>query len=1046
MKIRKQQRSSLQVFCSCICVWSLAPSLFAAEPSLDFSRDIRPILSNACFHCHGPDESQRQADLRLDTEAGVASMIAANSLSESELLRRVQSTDDSERMPPPESNKLLTQEQRSLLERWVVAGAPWEQHWAFVPPTLATLPSVVNSDCCSNEIDHFVLNQLEAAGLAPSVAATPAQLIRRLFLDLIGLPPSAEEAEQWIGKVWPSLQGENAGAINEDAYSALVTRLLNAPQYGERWARRWLDLARYADTNGYEKDRDRSIWPYRDWVIEALNQDMPFDQFTIEQIAGDMLPDATEAQRVATGFHRNTMLNEEGGIDPLEFRFHAMTDRMATTGTTWLGLTIGCCQCHTHKYDPISHTEYYQLMAFLNNSDEPSLELTDESVDSAWQKNRELASELLEGLPQKWPIAQGKSNATRGKLESSSTEDKNAERAEALQAGYAAWITAERANHVKWETLEPVTATANLPTLTIQDDHSIFASGDTAKRDDYLISFDPSAFPIHAIQLEALPDGRLPAGGPGSTYYEGTLGDFYLTEISFEAGDSVMQIEYATESYGKNRFGSNPVSAALTIDGDIQTGWSVDGRQGERHVAVYVFAQPVPAGKPLNIKMAFGRHFASSLGRFRFRATSAESKPAARDFSPAIEAVLRRDDSELSDSERDLLFNEFLLRAPELAKESAEIRRLLARPSGTTTLVMSERPSGQGRATHRHHRGEYLQPAEPVTPGIPKVLPQLVDGIKLDRLSFARWLVSRDNPLTARVVVNRQWQAFFGTGIVKTVDDFGLQGEPPSHAALLDYLALDFMNHGWSVKQLHRKIVSSNTYRQSSNSSQTAATMDPENRLLSRMPRFRLEAEVLRDSLLVVSGRYVDTIGGPPVRPPQPAGVTEVAYGSPAWNASRGEDRYRRSIYTFVKRTAPFAMFSAFDAPSGEACLAQRTRSNSPLQALTLLNDVMLVDLSRAAGERFAVPAESTREQIAHNLRSLFMAALVREPDDAEALSIATFFHAQRAAFVADPASALQLLGVNAEQTQGTSGDANAAAWVATARALFGLDEFQTRE
>lgn len=1051
MKLRRRHpiglRTLFRILFLCLFYACIAARMDAAEPAIDFSQDIRAILSNACLHCHGPDETRREADLRLDTAEGIAASVTPEDLSASELIRRVNSTDDSERMPPPESNKSLTAEQRKQLEDWVKAGAKWEQHWAFVPPATPTLPAVADAKWGANAIDRFVLGRLEAAGLTPSAPAAPSQLIRRLFLDLIGLPPNAEEAEQWTKRIWPAMQGQACGPINEAAYADLVTRLLDAPQYGERWARRWLDLARYADTNGYEKDRDRSIWPYRDWVIQAINQDMPFDQFTIEQIAGDMLPKATEKQRVATGFHRNTMLNEEGGIDPLEFRFHAMTDRVATTGTTWLGLTVGCCQCHTHKYDPISHTEYFQLMAFLNNSDEPSLELSDDSVEATWRKNRELAAQMLRELPKKWPLSKTTADKDNGDPQDGSTPRKaNAEREQTVQAAFESWKANERSHHTHWQVLVPATATSNLPTLTIQDDHSIFASGDTAKRDDYRLTLEPAAFPIHAIQLEALPDGRLPAGGPGSTYYEGTLGDFYLTEISFQANDTLLSVQNATESYGKNRFGSNPVSAALTIDGDIQTGWSVDGRLGERHVAVYVFAQPIPAGSAIEIKMAFGRHFASSLGRFRFRASGDTNQPVARDFSPAIEAILAKPEGELDEHGREALFHQFLLRAPELSKESQEIRRLRARPSVTTTLVMSERPSGQSRETHRHHRGEYLLPAELVSPGIPSVLPQLPEQAAPNRLSFARWLVSAENPLTARVVVNRQWQAFFGIGIVKTVDDFGLQGEPPSHPDLLDYLAMEFMQGGWSIKDLHRKIVSSNTYRQSSNSTIVAATEDPDNRLLSRMPRFRLDAEVLRDSLLVVSGKYVDKIGGPPVRPPQPVGVTEVAYGSPAWKASQGDERYRRSIYTFVKRTAPFAMFSAFDAPSGEACLAQRPRSNSPLQALTLLNDVMLVELSRAAGTRFATTAEATNDEVDQQLRELFQATLIRAPSDAEADSLAAFFHNQRAAFVGDPSAARQLLGLSEEQTRGTSGDANAAAWMATARAMFGLDEFQTRE
>ncbi|MEZ6060881.1 MAG: DUF1549 domain-containing protein [Planctomycetaceae bacterium] len=479
---------------------ALASHSAAADDPVDFTRDVRPILSNACFHCHGPDEKTREADLRVDTRAGLfderdgVRAVVPGNIEASELVSRILSDDPDLAMPPSTSKKSLTDEQRQTLVRWVKQGAPWEQHWAFIPPVKADLPPVSNEAWCRNEIDRFVLARIEAAGLEPSPEADPYALVRRIYLDLIGLPPTPDEADQWVQE----LQREN-----ETAWQRLVQHLLDSPHYGERWARRWLDLARYADSNGYEKDRDRSIWPYRDWVISAINDNMAFDQFTIEQLAGDMIPNASTSQRVATGFHRNTMLNEEGGIDPMEFRFHAMTDRVFTTGTTWLGLTLGCCQCHTHKYDPISQTEYYQLMALLNNADEPLLDLPDDDFQQTWDHNRKQAAELLAEMPNKWPDDAGIS----------------------IDEAFEKWLADETANAVQWTSLKPVEATSNLPILTIQDDDSIFASGDTAKRDDYFISLAASDKPITALRLEALPDDRLPAHGPGTTYYEGTPGD-----------------------------------------------------------------------------------------------------------------------------------------------------------------------------------------------------------------------------------------------------------------------------------------------------------------------------------------------------------------------------------------------------------------------------------------------------------------------------------------------------------------------------------------
>ena len=1047
---------------------------------IDYSRDIRPILSDNCFRCHGPDENSREGDLRLDTPDGLLQesssgdkVVLAELPDQSELIRRILSDDESEVMPPPDSNKSLNEEEKNLVVRWVQQGAAWQQHWAFEPPMLPELPQPADADWCRNEVDRFILARSQKAGLKHATDAEPFTLVRRLFLDLIGLPPSPEEADKWVAEIWKQDE-QGMRSIDETTYQLLVTRLIDAPEYGERWARRWLDLARYADTNGYEKDRDRSIWPYRDWVIDALNADMPFDQFTIEQLAGDMLPDATLDQRVATGFHRNTMLNEEGGIDPLEFRYHAMTDRVATTGTTWLGLTLGCCQCHTHKYDPISHTEYFQIMAFLNNADEPTLELPGADFEQRWQDSKLRAAELIASLPEKWPLPKAPvkkkdskneevaedSESSKGKASAEDAKrNEKEQRAELVQTAFAAWLAEERANAADWRLLRPLKATSNLPILTIQKDGAIFASGDTAKRDDYYVELAPQSEPIHAIEIETLPDERLPARGPGSTYYEGTLGDFYLTEIEFSVDEQTLPIASASESFAANRFGKNPVSATLAFDGDIQTGWSVHGRQGERHAAVFVLKQPVPAGKSVQIHMSFGRHFASSFGLFRIHGTSSKSAPKARDHSREIHRLLLLSEAKLQPMQKEQLFESFLLTAPELAKHQTEIRRLQRRPAVTTTLVMRERPAGETRPTHRHHRGEFLQPDEQVQPATPSVLPGLGD-LPANRLGFAQWLVQRQHPLTARVFVNRTWAAFFGTGLVKTLDDFGFQGESPSHPELLDWLSVTWVEQDdWSIKSLHRRIVTSRTYRQSSRVPGGSRPMDPQNRLLSYFPRQRLEAEILRDSLLSATDKLSFKRGGPPVRPPQPQGVTEVAYGSPKWNASGGEDRFRRSIYTKIKRTAPFAMFSTFDAPSGEACVARRNRSNSPLQALTLLNDPMLVELAVAAGKQAATEATEERtprtEQV---LIDRFRQTLTRKPTEQEVVWLQEFLERQQDYFEMHPEEAAKLLGeksvpessekANSESPEAAaqvSQRAHQAAWTALSRALMAFDEAQNK-
>ena len=1026
----------------------------AEDNAISFSRDIRPILSSKCFSCHGPDKEARQADLRLDSfeaathgDSDTAAIVPGKS-SRSELVRRILSRDPDEQMPPPSSNKSLSNDQKQLLVRWIDSGAEYEQHWSFIPPILPGIPEVADAEWASNEIDRFILARLDAEGLKPSTAADLRTLIRRVYLDLIGLPPDPTEANEWLDRLTNS-----DGRLNVAVYAELVDHLLGLPQYGERWARRWLDLARYADTNGYEKDRDRTMWPYRDWVVRALNADMPFDQFTIEQVAGDMLPNATVDQRIATGFHRNTMLNEEGGIDPLEFRFYAMTDRVATTGTTWLGLTTGCCQCHTHKYDPITHHEYYGLMALLNNADEPDLNLPDPGAERSYERNLAEADKQLEGLPELWP-----------------GDDAEKRKAD-LDAAFTDWLAKERQLAVNWQVIRPSDLKSNLPHLTVQPDGSVFASGDTTKFDTYALAFSDVPVGATAIRLEALPDDRLPAHGPGSTYYEGRKGDFFLNEFVLSLDGQPVGIKSASHSYAKNQFGANPVSAALTIDGDFQTGWSAASRPGERSVAVYVLSEPLGAGKSLELKMTFGRHFASSFGRFRLSAVNASSDIAAREWPTEIEQLLDEPDEDLTPEDRRRLKDEFLLHAPQLAEHAAKIRNLRRRPASIEVPVLSERPVENPRPTHLHNRGEYLQPKDLIEAGVPAALHQFPINRPKNRLEFARWLVAPNNPLTARVVVNRHWAAFFGTGIVKTLDDFGMQGETPSHPDLLDWLAGSLVNDGWSVKSLHRKIVLSSTYRQSSKfpptptnpttagTSQLSAT-----RLLARFPRTRLEAEILRDVVLKSAGLLSLKQGGPPVRPPQPDGVSEASFGRPKWNASTGEDRHRRSIYTYQKRTAPFAMLTTFDAPSGEACVARRDVSNTALQALTLLNDEMFLEAARALGGTLARVEEDDASRIA----LAFQRVMTRPPSETETTRLSTFVESQRAQIriehkaarlaefeaslkkaAANQAAAKPLKkNITPPPTEPKPVDGNAVeldVWTNVARALFSLDETLTK-
>ncbi|MHA3772985.1 PSD1 and planctomycete cytochrome C domain-containing protein [Verrucomicrobiota bacterium sgz303538] len=1169
-----------------------------ARDEVDFLRDVRPILSAYCFKCHGPDEKARKAELRLDVreealkeaESG-AKAIVPGKPNESELVARILSDDRDEVMPPPQTKHELTASQKETLKKWVATGAEYRPHWAFVPPNEVPPPEVKRADWPKNPIDRFVLARLEQEGLSPSAEADKYALCRRVYLDVIGLPPTPEEADAFVNGASP------------DAWERLVDKLLASPHYGERWARRWLDLARYADTNGYEKDRTRNIWPYRDWVIRALNADMPFNEFTIKQLAGDMLPGATQDDLIATGFHRNTMLNEEGGIDPLEFRFNAMVDRVSTTGTTWLGLTVGCAQCHTHKYDPILHKDYYQLMAFLNNADEPELDLDSPDREASCQRNREQAAKLLTQLSDKWPLdstmrwetpkpvtfssekgetpklmddnsvlfsgvnpetdtytfvietdatsldqlrlealtdpalpAKGPGRVQHGNFVLSellvTAEPKNnsgksstvkivsahadveqsgfpvssafdgqettgwavhdnkskatlntpktamfrfekpigfsggtrftiklvqaygkqhtigrvrlslgapvevdsrsltERRKAAVDQAFATWLKRERERTVAWTPLRPVETKTTMPLLTVQPDNSIFASGDITKDDRYDLKFKNLPAGVTAIRLEALPDDRLPGHGPGMTYYEGPKGDFFVSEFQVFEGEQPVKIAKASESHANGKS-----TASLAIDGDAQTGWSCSDRLGEPNQAVFVLAEPLAQAGDLTVKMQFSRHYACPLGHYRISVTTDPRGAEAHDVPQEIEQLLSLGDEQLNTEQRQQLREHFLLTAPELATEAKRIRDLRKPPASQTTLVMRERPPENPRPTFLHNRGEFLQPKERMLPNVPSFLPPLPPGAPKNRLALAHWLVSPENPLTARVTVNRQWQAFFGSGLVRTLGDFGFQGEMPSHPELLDWLAIEFVKQGWSMKKLHRLILTSATYRQSARVTTELLARDPQNKLLARGPRVRLEAELVRDGALLASGLLSEKMYGAPVRPPQPAGVTEVAYGAPKWDASTGEDRFRRALYTFAKRSAPFAMFNTFDAPTGEVCIAKRDVSNTPLQSLTLLNDEMLIECAQALGSR------ASEQQGSDELKAawIFRRCLTRPPKAEELEKLVGFVRAQRGRLARGELKASEL-------TPTGQGDANErAAWTTLARAILNLDETITK-
>lgn len=1036
--------------CALIGALLMTTASSRAEPTttVGYREAVRPILAANCFKCHGPDAQTRAADLRLDeaesatADRGGYHAILPGNAAESEVVKRILSDDPSVQMPPPDSKKKLSAEQKEILQAWIAAGAKYERHWAFVPPQRPTTPNVQRADWVRNDIDAFVLAELERRDLTPSPEADRRTLIRRLSLDLVGLPPTPERVAAFVLDNRPN------------AYERLVDELLASPHYGERWARRWLDLARYSDTNGYEKDRPRAMWPYRDWVIDALNADLPFDQFTIEQLAGDMLPNATRAQRLATGFHRNTMVNEEGGIDPQEFRFKAVVDRVATTGAVWLGMTLGCAQCHTHKFDPISHQEYYQVFAFLNNEDDVDELINTPEITAKRAELQAQIDALVAKLPERYPFE-------KRPVGEATAEPTAADRAQPLATDFAQWLEATSVELSRWRRAAPVAMSTNLALLEVLPDQSVLASGDVTKNDKYQLEFELPGATLHALRLEALTHESLPQDGPGRQTVEvpnaSGEGDFFLSELYVEVvSDNPAEarvIRTAKIARGAVSYVGPGLSAESAFDGKGDSGWRVLNREGEPHVGVFALAEPVTLGpgERLRIRLEHESFYAAGLGRFRFSFAEAPL-PSELSTPPVISdelaAVLAKPAAGRTAAETEELRRKYLLTTPKLVKEREPIDGLQKQLLGPVVALITRERATHPRETHRFHRGEYLQPKEVVTPGVPSVLPPLPSTEKPTRLDFARWLVDPKHPLTARVTVNRQWQAFFGAGIVRTLEDFGLQGESPTHPELLDFLATEFVSQGWSLKKLHRLIVTSATYRQSSTVRPELLAADPENRYLSRGARFRVEAELVRDIVLAASGLLSPQIGGPSVFPDQPPGVTEGAYGPLEWKVSTGPDRYRRGLYSFNKRTAPYAAFGLFDAPSGEACVARRNNSNTPLQSLAVLNDEVTMAAARKLAQQAWKAGETQPERITN---TMYEHVLSRPPTTGEFAALARYQHRQLNRLEQGELDATALLQLAPDEAALVDATALAerrslAAWTLAARAILNLDETITRQ
>jgi Protein of unknown function (DUF1553)/Protein of unknown function (DUF1549)/Planctomycete cytochrome C len=1036
-----------------LVLFSAAPAFAWNEPTVRFDRHVRPILSDICFQCHGPDEATRHGGLRLDlpestlTGGDSGPGIVAGNLEASEVWKRITSSNPDLVMPPPESGKTLKPEQIATIKQWISDGAEFQGHWAF---QRVERPIVIDSSN-SNPIDVFIRRRLQQAGLAPSPSASRETLIRRVSLDLIGLPPTLSEIDAFVADSSPQ------------AFEKVVDRLLASPHYGEQMAQQWLDFARYADSNGFQVDSSRQMSAWRDWVIAAFNRNQPFDQFTIEQLAGDLLPNATADQILATGFHRNVKLNGEGGRIEAEWFAETVIDRVETTGLTWMALTFNCCRCHDHKYDPISQQEFYQFFAFFNSVDESGVLEVEGGNTRPVQKIPTAEHQRRLGELQQL-IVDAEAKLTEQKL----TEQKltTEERQAAWELSFAQRL-AENAE--TWTLFSPdEVKSLGGATLTQQADQSWLASGANPTNDEYEIKGRFPAGTVTGILLEAFPDPSLPNMSLGRY----PNGNFVLTDVDVVVTAPSLsapvkaEITQAISDYDQAGW---PVQAIVdgkaTRQGKNTKGWAVDGpTKRENRKAMFLFATPVqvPADATITIQLkhdAIGGH---NIGRFRLATTDWPIENVKLDGAN-IPATLRKavqtpkadrtpeQLEEIAKHFRELA--DVAVKQAEQAVNAAKQAVTDFEASIPTVMVMKELP--QPREAFVLKRGQYDQPGDKVQRGVPSAFPPLPAGATVDRLGLAQWLVSREHPLTARVWVNRAWERLFGAGLVRTTENFGSQSEWPTHPELLDWLAAEFMEpttlpaiNGqpatkWDMKALQKQIVMSETYRQSA---MITSDADPENRLLSRGPRVRLSAETARDQALAIAGLLVPKIGGPSVRPYMPDGVWDETsrYGDlRGYQADTGEGLYRRTLYTIWKRTAPPPSQMLFDAPAREICTVKRSRTNTPLQALALLNEITYVEAARKLGERMMTEGgASVDERITYGFRL----ATARGPTNNELNILVGGFHGDLARFQQNPAAVTKYVSVGASKIPEGVNHAELAAYSLTANVLLNLDEVVTRE
>ena len=1067
---------------------------------IEFNRDVRAILSDACFQCHGPDSAKRKASLRLDTEAGAfaprekTSTLIPGKPEQSELYRRITTTNAEDHMPPAASGRQLAAREIELLRRWIEQGAKWERHWAFLAPRREAIPVISNQYLVisnqlagvrgpatapplitpslitnyfstnysshflrsANPVDSFILARLAREGLAPSPEAEKTALIRRVTLDLTGLPPTLAEVDAFLADTSPR------------AYETVVERLLASPRYGERMAIRWLEAARYADTSGYQSDGERTMWRWRDWVIDAFNRNLPFDQFTIEQLAGDLLPGATLSQRIATGFNRNHRGNAEGGIVPAEYAVEYVVDRVDTTATVWLGLTAGCARCHDHKYDPLTQREFYQLFAFFNNVPEKGRAVktgnsppfvvspTDAQVAElaaldtklaaatrgfgemqpevhsrqiAWEKS--LAAEQ----PLDWTLADGLQ--ARFKLNGTLANAAGTNAAATFEAGASAFAPGRRggATAAEFDGVRFVNC-GEVGNFGFFDKFTLAA---------WIQPRGTNGGAILSRMVEQDADSGFASDSEGySVHLKGGRVQVYLTKrwlddalrVETEAALAPDAWQHVTVVYDGSR-----LAAGVKI--------FVNGQPQKTRVLLDQLNQTFATKQPLRVGAGGGpkNRFHGLIGDVRVygRALTAEEAGVVA-VAENLTELAALPASQRTTQHVAKLRTAFLeqhapapLRGAHRELISLQRQRAALVESFPTTMVMEEMP--QPRDTFILKRGEYDKPAEKVGPGFPAALLAKSGGAPKNRLDFARWLVAPENPLTARVAVNHYWQTFFGAGLVRTVEDFGAQGLPPTHPELLDWLATEFLRSGWDVKAMHKLLVMSATYRQSSRVTPELLARDPDNVLLARAPRPRLSAEMVRDQALLVSGLLVENIGGPSVMPYQPAGLWKELSGTDHV-PEHGEKLWRRSLYTYWKRTSPPPMMSTFDAPGREMACVRQTRTCTPLQALALMNDVTFVEAARKLAERMISHGGSGAGE---RIRFAFRLATAREPRAGELKLLTANLERQQARFRTDAAAALALVSAGESPRDERVPTGELAAYTAVANLILNLDETITR-